>query len=997
MKTFDSAPGNGSPTAGLGKAPFLEWIWTDVPLPERNRYVAFRHSFHSPVAGGGLLRITADSRYWLFLNGERLGFGPVRGWPDDWCYDEYNLGGRLRAGENVLAVVVQHYVDGNFQYIPAEPGLAVELRSSPAGVLRTSPAWKTREFLPQRSRTPRISVQEAFEEQFDARLDDDWRLPGYDDTGWSAAIRVPPSHTAVRARDIPFLSREPRLPQRIVEQRCVRPGSGVWTLNLKPALAPSDRGHNQAFVSGFIVTHVFSERAQTLDIVWPHPWHQAAPLKLNGTPAPQIRHEEKPDLARTTLSLTSGWNQLLFAYPRLTPFVEGGVEREAVGGNVHLTQFTLAWRASAGVQWAARPASEPHGAPWGFVGPFELHASVQRLAELHMDRGNHLFGEAISPSATAAHAIALWENGEIDPKTLAGENFKPIAATERPPENAYAAAAADDFGGPLHVENPEVLLGSSGGECLLHPSPVEGEDAAVLLDFGRELVGFHRFELCAPAGTIIDLHNFEFIQPDGRHNLAPGMNNALRYVCREGWQTFESFQRRGLRYTWLIVRQLRTPLRIRRIELIESTYPQANRGAFSSSDLLLDQIWKAGAESVKCCSEDTYTDCPTYEQAFWTGDARNEALVDWVVNGDPRLWWRCLEMAALSLERAPLVVSHLPSPWINVLPAWSFLWMRSCREYLLWTGDRAGAARLLPWLQRQAAAISTHRNARGLFQMHAWNLFDWAPMDTPANGAVTHVNCLAVLGLCETAELCTWLGDHEAAARFTTLAGELKAAINIHLWVESEEAYVDCLLADGRLSEVRSQQTHAVALSSGVATGARAQRCRAIVQHPPKNYVKAGSPFFAFFLLEVLADAKRHPEFIETIRDNWGFMIKQGATTFWEVWHRDRERMARSHCHAWSAAPTFFLSTTILGVHPLKPGCDEILFDPQPVDLDFIRGTVPTPHGDVHVHCRRLADGSWLNEIKAPPSIKVIRATSDPTTAATALTVDATEEILVVQ
>ena len=33
--------------------------------------------------------------------------------------------------------------------------------------------------------------------------------------------------------------------------------------------------------------------------------------------------------------------------------------------------------------------------------------------------------------------------------------------------------------------------------------------------------------------TILDFHNFEFIQPDGRYNFAEGMNNSFRYIVGE--------------------------------------------------------------------------------------------------------------------------------------------------------------------------------------------------------------------------------------------------------------------------------------------------------------------------------------------------------------------------------------------------------------------------------------------------------------------------------
>ena len=77
-----------------------------------------------------------------------------------------------------------------------------------------------------------------------------------------------------------------------------------------------------------------------------------------------------------------------------------------------------------------------------------------------------------------------------------------------------------------------------------------------------------------------------------------------------------------------------------------ASYPQARRGQFTCSDPLLNDIWDVGVRSVECCSEDTYTDCPTYEQTFWVGDGRNEALVDLLANGDPRLSANSLRVAA---------------------------------------------------------------------------------------------------------------------------------------------------------------------------------------------------------------------------------------------------------------------------------------------------------------------------------------------------------------
>ena len=164
------------------------------------------------------------------------------------------------------------------------------------------------------------------------------------------------------------------------------------------------------------------------------------------------------------------------------------------------------------------------------------------------------------------------------------------------------------------------------------------------------------------------------------------MNNSFRYICRDGRQSYQTYVRRGFQYTYLILRNMTGPVRLRRVEVLFNTYPQTRQGSFACSDARLDQIWQVGAHTLRCCAEDTYVDCPTYEQTHWVGDARNEALIDWAINGDPRLWYRCLEQTGQSLDRSPLTEGHVPSAWQNILPAWSFLWMRSCREYYLFTG-----------------------------------------------------------------------------------------------------------------------------------------------------------------------------------------------------------------------------------------------------------------------------------------------------------------------
>ncbi len=52
------------------------------------------------------LRLSADSRYVLWVNSAEVGRGPIRSQPRRLRYDEYDIAAHLRPGRNVLAVLV---------------------------------------------------------------------------------------------------------------------------------------------------------------------------------------------------------------------------------------------------------------------------------------------------------------------------------------------------------------------------------------------------------------------------------------------------------------------------------------------------------------------------------------------------------------------------------------------------------------------------------------------------------------------------------------------------------------------------------------------------------------------------------------------------------------------------------------------------------------------------------------------------------------------------
>ena len=83
------------------------WIWCNDTPTEFNQYGLFRRRLELPAAPG-MVRVhaCADMRYWLYVNGVRVGFGPGRYNDRFPQYDTHDVTRHVRPGRNVVALKV---------------------------------------------------------------------------------------------------------------------------------------------------------------------------------------------------------------------------------------------------------------------------------------------------------------------------------------------------------------------------------------------------------------------------------------------------------------------------------------------------------------------------------------------------------------------------------------------------------------------------------------------------------------------------------------------------------------------------------------------------------------------------------------------------------------------------------------------------------------------------------------------------------------------------
>jgi alpha-L-rhamnosidase len=161
-------------------------------------------------------RVTADSRYALFVNGQEVFRGPIRSQPRRLYYDLLDLAPYLRVGANALAIYVKYYGTPKSYWMPAVPNMTLgktgvlvfEADLGAAGWLASDATWKARKAdawfddgggdhdSPVGSGVP----IEVFDAQ---RFPHNWQAAGFDDSSWGTAQVVPAVHIGGFARSQP--------------------------------------------------------------------------------------------------------------------------------------------------------------------------------------------------------------------------------------------------------------------------------------------------------------------------------------------------------------------------------------------------------------------------------------------------------------------------------------------------------------------------------------------------------------------------------------------------------------------------------------------------------------------------------------------------------------------------------------------------------------------------------------------------------------------------
>lgn len=203
------------------------WIWTksrgasgesDCQTPYL--MACFRKSFQVPACGGKLtVHVSADSRYVLYLNGERIYSGPAKGDIRHQFYDTLVLDSHLQKGENILAAIVTCYAPAYpdytgrgvpSSYMTAAPafildGMLADSEGQGLEALHTDRSWSCRSHISYAHHAGPSGLISGLGENLDySKYPEGWLLDEDCSGDWHSAVELAPGMTNEDAQDSPL-------------------------------------------------------------------------------------------------------------------------------------------------------------------------------------------------------------------------------------------------------------------------------------------------------------------------------------------------------------------------------------------------------------------------------------------------------------------------------------------------------------------------------------------------------------------------------------------------------------------------------------------------------------------------------------------------------------------------------------------------------------------------------------------------------------------------
>ncbi|AHM61147.1 alpha-L-rhamnosidase [Flammeovirgaceae bacterium 311] len=496
----------------------------------------------------------------------------------------------------------------------------------------------------------------------------------------------------------------------------------------------------------------------------------------------------------------------------------------------------------------------------------------------------------------------------------------------------------------------------------------EKSEVTFLFDQAYLTKGHPFFAFSQGKGAVVEITYAEnLFYPDGtkgnRNEIEGKEIRGLkdRYILDGGQgRIFSPLLNRTWRYIEVKIKTGLEPLQWVGYSARKFIYPFNQTASFQSGVKLHNQILEAGWRTAKLCADETYMDTPYYEQLQYIGDTRIQALISLYYSGDDRLMRNAIHQFSNSITDEGITQSRFPSNIIQYIPPYSLFMINMLHDYHMHRNDDAFTGEyvekmssILFWFEKQL------REDMLLGAMPWWSYVDvtkdWKGGSPPAfsEGGSIVLTLQFIYALQEAVSLYKYHGKYDLANHFEQLSAQLQEAVK-QKGFDSQRG----LFADTPEKKQFSQHANIFAiLTNTAAKEAQSDLFHRIITD---TSLTQANVYFQFYLIRA-AQRSGNGSFFTNNLSMWEGMLNEGLTTYAEHLHR-----TRSDCHAWSATPNYEFFNTVLGIQPYAPHFEEVLIEPNPGNLNNVKGKIPHPKGEIGVSLSSVQKNMRV-EINLPP------------------------------
>jgi hypothetical protein len=513
------------------------------------------------------------------------------------------------------------------------------------------------------------------------------------------------------------------------------------------------------------------------------------------------------------------------------------------------------------------------------------------------------------------------------------------------------------------IKNIECLLNDKKSSCFINCSKTN--PPALVMDFGQELNGGISIEFANSDPSFMIKTRIRFGESVSEVMTNPNNDHCIHDVTLDmsvlGKHEFGNTGFRFVRFDFI---DCDIEVKLISIKAIALERQLEYKGSFDCSDPLLNKIWLTGARTVHLCCQEYIYDGIKRDRMVWMGDMHPQVHVIAAVFGNIDIVQKSLDFIFDNTEE---------SGWVNNHSSYSIWWIITVWEWYFLTGDKKWLQTKRKSIERMVEQLIKHIDESGRERLGGTRFIDWSI------GFDTYIvdqglQALTVYGIENAKKLFDEVGDNENS-------NKCKKALE--------------LLAKAKINCVDNKQVNAIRVLSGMSDAQDVNKnCLSV---KPFNGI---STWYAYYVLKARAMAGDFQGCFEFIRRFWGSMLDLGATTFWEHfdlgWLKNASRIdeivqsgkvdthacrgeycykgiRHSLCHGWAGGVSAWMSNYILGIRPTKPGFKQIKIVPNLLDLEYARGTFPTPYGEITVEHQKKKNGEIETKYNVPPQVEVIQ------------------------